>query len=60
MNDLQYLLKLVRIQKNISVDVQVQCPKGSPSYHETRGAIGAYDTIETYINNMILEKVKET
>lgn len=60
MSDLQYLLKLVRIQKNISVDVQVQCPQGSPSYYQTKGAIGAYDTMETYINNLILEKVKET
>lgn len=59
MTDLEQLLKLVHIQKMIAVDVQEQCPKGSPSYHETKGSIGAYVTVETYINNLIFKKERE-
>lgn len=59
MNDLEYLLKLVKIQKGIARDVMIETPYSSHSHIESRGAIGAYDTVESYLNNLLFKKEEE-
>ena len=55
MSDLEHLKKLVLIQKGIANDVMLDAPKGSSAWQQARGSVGAYETVEIYINNLLLE-----
>lgn len=58
MTDLEYVLHLVQLQKQICVDERKRHKYPSHTYIEIRGAYGAYSTVETYINNLIEERKK--
>lgn len=53
MNDLEYLLHLVQIQKKISADVQNESKYASGVYFQSRGSYSAFETVETYIQSML-------
>lgn len=59
MNDLKHLKYLVLIQKGISQHVMVESNKGSMSWNQAKGSVGAYEVVEQYINNLIFEKSKK-
>lgn len=56
MNDLDYLLHLVQIQKKISTDVMREHKYPSAVYIQAKGSYGAYETVETYIQGMLNKK----
>lgn len=59
MSDLEYLLKLVRIQKGIASELMTENPYPSHVHVESRGSVGAYNTVETYINNLIFKNARK-
>ena len=60
MRDLEYVLKLVKIQKGISFDVLSETQYLSHAHIEARGAINAYSTVEQYLNSLLLKKEEKS
>lgn len=59
MNDLDYLLHLVQIQKKISADILNEHKYPSGVYIQARGSYSAYDTVEAYIQSMQNKNLRE-
>lgn len=59
MVDLIKLLNLVQAQKNYASDIMEENKYPSAVYMQANGSYSAYCTVETYLKNMMLQKLKK-
>lgn len=59
MNDLEYLLYLVKIQKKISADILKEYKYPSGVYIQAKGSYSAYNTVEAYLESMQNKNLRE-
>lgn len=59
MDDLTRLLVLVQAQKEYASDIMEENKNISSVYNLANGSYSAYCTVETYIKNLMLQKLKK-
>ena len=59
MVDLTRLLNLVEEQKNYAFDIMEENKNSLAVYMQANGSYSAYCTVETYIKNLMLQKIKK-
>lgn len=59
MADLEYLLHLVQIHKQMSADVMKEFKYPSGTYIQARGSYSAYCTVEAYLLSMQNKNLRE-
>lgn len=59
MCDLEYLLRLVQIQKGIAGEVMKEHKYPSGVYIQAKGSYGSYEIVEAYIQGMLNKNLRE-